>query len=94
MTIQIKNDQRSKKAGRVRMLQPRSNKGRAGLTGAKPNLRSTNGNDNRNPTGIKAYAAQSATSALGPFAIKRRDVGGHDVRIEILYCGVCHSDLH
>jgi uncharacterized zinc-type alcohol dehydrogenase-like protein len=42
----------------------------------------------------KAYAAQSATTALGPFRFDRREVGAHDVQIEILYCGVCHSDIH
>jgi uncharacterized zinc-type alcohol dehydrogenase-like protein len=42
----------------------------------------------------KSYAAQSATSALAPFSIDRREPGPHDVHIEILYCGVCHSDLH
>jgi alcohol dehydrogenase (NADP+) len=41
-----------------------------------------------------AYAAQTATTPLAPFNIQRRDVGKHDVAIEILYCGVCHSDLH
>jgi alcohol dehydrogenase (NADP+) len=41
-----------------------------------------------------AYAAQNATAPLAPFSIERRDVGKHDVQIEILYCGVCHSDLH
>jgi alcohol dehydrogenase (NADP+) len=41
-----------------------------------------------------AYAAQSATTPLAPFNFQRRDVGKHDVQIEILYCGVCHSDLH
>ena len=41
-----------------------------------------------------AYAAQSATSPLAPFSINRREVGAHDVQIEILYCGVCHSDIH
>jgi alcohol dehydrogenase (NADP+) len=41
-----------------------------------------------------AYAAQNATTPLAPFNIQRRDVGKHDVSIEILYCGVCHSDLH
>lgn len=41
-----------------------------------------------------AYAAQSATNPLAPFNFQRRDVGKHDVAIEILYCGVCHSDLH
>jgi alcohol dehydrogenase (NADP+) len=42
----------------------------------------------------KSYAAPSATSPLGPHEIERRDPGANDVRIEILYCGVCHSDLH
>jgi uncharacterized zinc-type alcohol dehydrogenase-like protein len=42
----------------------------------------------------KAYAAQSATSPLGPLAIDRREPGPKDVAIDILYCGVCHSDLH
>ena len=41
-----------------------------------------------------AYAAQNATTPLSYFNIQRRDVGQHDVQIEILYCGVCHSDLH
>ncbi len=42
----------------------------------------------------KAYAAQSATSPLAPFDIQRRLPGADDVQIEILHCGVCHSDLH
>jgi alcohol dehydrogenase (NADP+) len=42
----------------------------------------------------RAFAAQSATSPLGPFSITRRDPLPHDVEIEILYCGVCHTDLH
>src|SRR6202158_2066848 len=42
----------------------------------------------------KAYGAQSPTSALGPVAIQRRAPLPTDVQIEILYCGVCHSDLH
>ncbi len=42
----------------------------------------------------KAYAAQSAASGLAPASIKRREPGPHDVQIQILYCGVCHSDLH
>jgi alcohol dehydrogenase (NADP+) len=41
-----------------------------------------------------SYAAQSATTPLTPFNLERRDVGKHDVHIAILYCGVCHSDLH
>src|SRR5712664_3555539 len=42
----------------------------------------------------KAYAAHSATSPLGPFTLARRSPRPQDVQIEILYCGVCHSDLH
>jgi uncharacterized zinc-type alcohol dehydrogenase-like protein len=41
-----------------------------------------------------AYAAQNATTSLGPFTFERREVGAKDVQIEILYCGVCHSDIH
>jgi alcohol dehydrogenase (NADP+) len=42
----------------------------------------------------KAYSAASATSPLAPTIIPRRDPGEHDVQIEILFCGICHSDLH
>lgn len=40
------------------------------------------------------YAAQSADSPLAPFAFERRGLRPNDVAMEILYCGVCHSDLH
>jgi uncharacterized zinc-type alcohol dehydrogenase-like protein len=43
---------------------------------------------------VKAYAAQSATTPVSPFTIERRNPKPHDVEIKILYCGVCHSDLH
>ena len=46
------------------------------------------------PTKTPAYAAQSAKTPLAPFTIDRRDPGPTDVAFEILYCGVCHSDLH
>lgn len=42
----------------------------------------------------KAYAARSATTPLAPFSIERREPGPKDVAIDILFCGVCHSDLH
>ncbi len=42
----------------------------------------------------KAYAAQAPTTPLTPFNFERRDPGPHDVQIEILFCGVCHSDIH
>jgi uncharacterized zinc-type alcohol dehydrogenase-like protein len=43
---------------------------------------------------VLGYAAQSAKDALTPFRFERRDQRPDDVVIEILYCGVCHSDLH
>ena len=42
----------------------------------------------------KAYSAGSPTSPLAPTIIARREPGEHDVRLEILFCGICHSDLH
>jgi uncharacterized zinc-type alcohol dehydrogenase-like protein len=42
----------------------------------------------------KAFGAQSAKSGLGPISIQRRTPRAQDVQIDILYCGVCHSDLH
>jgi uncharacterized zinc-type alcohol dehydrogenase-like protein len=41
-----------------------------------------------------AYAARSASTPLAPFSFERRSPGAQDVAIDILYCGVCHSDLH
>jgi uncharacterized zinc-type alcohol dehydrogenase-like protein len=42
----------------------------------------------------RGYAAKSKTSPLAPFSFERRDPGPADVQIDILFCGVCHSDLH
>jgi alcohol dehydrogenase (NADP+) len=42
----------------------------------------------------KAFAAQSASSSMAPYRFQRRSPRPQDVQIEILYCGVCHSDLH
>lgn len=42
----------------------------------------------------KVYLAQSATSRMAPGSIQRRAPRPQDIEIEILYCGVCHSDLH
>lgn len=42
----------------------------------------------------KAYSAGGATSRVASTTIKRRDPTDRDVRIEILFCGICHSDLH
>ncbi|HTU33468.1 MAG TPA: NAD(P)-dependent alcohol dehydrogenase [Candidatus Acidoferrum sp.] len=46
------------------------------------------------PLTAKAFAARSAVSGLAPLTIPRRSPQPQDVQIEILYCGVCHSDLH
>ncbi len=43
---------------------------------------------------VHAYAAFSATDALGPLTISRREVGPHDILIDIKFCGICHSDIH
>jgi uncharacterized zinc-type alcohol dehydrogenase-like protein len=40
------------------------------------------------------FAAQNAHTALAPFSFERRDPGPNDIQIKILFCGVCHSDLH
>lgn len=40
------------------------------------------------------YAVKSATTPLSPFQFERREINDNDVLIEILYCGVCHSDIH
>jgi len=42
----------------------------------------------------KAYSAASPTSSMAATTIQRRDPTEHDVEIEILFCGICHSDLH
>lgn len=42
----------------------------------------------------KSYAAQTPETDLAPWSFERREVGPHDVQIEIRFCGVCHSDLH
>ena len=45
-------------------------------------------------TTVKAYGAVSATDPLEPMTIERRDLGPHDVLIDIDYAGICHSDIH
>ncbi|WP_072802401.1 NAD(P)-dependent alcohol dehydrogenase [Rhodococcoides yunnanense] len=46
------------------------------------------------PTTVNAYAATAADRPLAPSTIERRDVGPRDVRIDIKFAGVCHSDIH
>jgi uncharacterized zinc-type alcohol dehydrogenase-like protein len=45
-------------------------------------------------TSVIGYAAQAANKPLTRFSFTRRDVAEHDVQIDILYCGICHSDIH
>ena len=45
-------------------------------------------------TKARSYAVQAASTPLAPFAIQRREPTATDVELDILYCGVCHSDLH
>lgn len=54
---------------------------RTGAAGAGPYL-------------TRAYGATSATSPIGPTQIPRRALEAHDVLIDVLYCGICHSDIH
>ena len=48
----------------------------------------------QSPMKVQAYATQNPTDSLNPFQFVRREVGPRDVKIEILFCGVCHSDIH
>ena len=43
---------------------------------------------------VAAWAASDATTPLAPITIERRPTGPKDVRIDIMYCGICHSDVH
>ena len=45
-------------------------------------------------TTARAYGAPAAAAALEPLQIERRALGPNDVRIDIRYCGICHSDIH
>jgi Aldo/keto reductase family/Alcohol dehydrogenase GroES-like domain len=48
----------------------------------------------KNPISVRAWGASSATSPLGAMQIERRAVGPNDVLLDVLYCGICHSDIH
>ncbi len=45
-------------------------------------------------TQVKAYGAETAKSLLKQLSIARRELSPKDIEIDILYCGVCHTDLH
>ena len=61
---------------------------------ASPSLHTAGAAQPTAPTTARAWAAAAADAALAPLSIERRAVGPNDVRIQILFCGVCHSDLH
>ena len=63
-------------------------------TSAKPTARSESSPRKPSSFPTLGYAAQSNKSPLEPFRFERRTPGPKDVQIDILYCGVCHSDLH
>jgi uncharacterized zinc-type alcohol dehydrogenase-like protein len=46
------------------------------------------------PTPVQGYAAHASDAPLVPFAFERRDLRPDDVEIEVLFCGICHSDIH
>jgi len=46
------------------------------------------------PSKTRGYAASSATAPIAPFSFERRDLRADDVAIDILYCGICHTDIH
>ena len=68
-----------------------------GRQGCAPSVRSIGVGLNLRRTTMprtRAYAALTPKSPLAPYEIDRRPVGPHDVVIDILFCGVCHSDIH
>ena len=46
------------------------------------------------PYSTKAYGTTDVTAPLKPMIIQRRTLGPHDVLLDVLYCGICHSDIH
>ena len=60
----------------------------------KINLFFRQSNNKKMNNNIKAFGANAANEALNQLTIQRREIGPNDVEIDILFCGVCHSDLH
>lgn len=54
----------------------------------------TNTTPTNKPTTVRAYGVKSAAAPVEPLQIERREVGPHDVLLDVLYCGICHSDIH
>jgi uncharacterized zinc-type alcohol dehydrogenase-like protein len=91
--MQTRIQNKLEKAERFKGLQEegarRSEGSNRGSASSEPSL-----GEQHHPVGVRAYAAQNPMTPLGAFTIQRRAVGPRDVQIDILYCGVCHSDLH
>jgi alcohol dehydrogenase (NADP+)/uncharacterized zinc-type alcohol dehydrogenase-like protein len=66
----------------------------AALAVIPPSLQALAGTGGKAPIPAKGYAANNPTCILSPWGFERRAVGADDVQIEILFCGVCHSDIH
>jgi uncharacterized zinc-type alcohol dehydrogenase-like protein len=66
----------------------------AGLTADADATASNPAAEDANPRAARAWGATSATAPLAPLQIARRAVGPHDVLLDVLYCGICHSDIH
>src|ERR1041384_2730563 len=66
------------------------------MSKAKPEtiIQEENRSKTKKTYAARAYAAPSANSGLAPFTIRRRIPESQDVQIDVLYCGVCPSDLH
>lgn len=60
-------------------------------SGAEPTPSTATGND---PFPTRAYGAAKASEPLGRINIQRRTLGPNDVLLDVLYCGICHSDIH
>ena len=72
----------------------RPSKVKKAAAAAKPAVRAKTLVTEKRPGLTAAYAAQAADTPLAPFQIRRRQPRPQDVQLEILYCGVCHSDIH
>ena len=72
----------------------RPSKVKKAAAAAKPAVRAKTLVTEKRPGLTAAYAAQASDTPLAPFQIRRRQPRPQDVQLEILYCGVCHSDIH
>jgi len=86
-------------AGRRRVLKAGAGLMAAPMLGAMAASSGNRGGIRNDPSAaaaqnVRAVGAKSATAPLGSLTISRRAVGPRDVLLDILYCGVCHSDIH